>query len=127
MNYFFEVFKKYTIFSGRARRAEYWYFLLFNTIFSFATLILGIILGKGIILCIIYTLVMIVPNWAVTVRRLHDVGKSGWMIFINLIPFAGAIWFLILTVIDSQPGDNEYGSNPKGIASVPPAQATIQA
>ena len=125
MNYYLMVLKKYAVFDGRAQRAEYWYFVLFNTIIS----ILLSILGKAIgvfnmtigtvgneinILSIIYSLAVLVPGLAVAVRRLHDVGKSGWMVLINLIPLIGQIWILVLMIKDSTPGENEYGSNPKG-------------
>ena len=56
---------------------------------------------------------MIIPSIAVGVRRLHDIGKSGWMMLVVFIPFVGAIWLLILFVMDSKPGANEYGPNPK--------------
>ncbi len=126
MNYYLLVFKKYAVFTGRARRAEYWYFVLFNAIIS---IILGI-LGKAIgvfnvtigtfgsemnILSIIYGLAVLLPGLAVAIRRLHDVGKSGWMILINLIPLIGQIWILILMIRDSDPEENEYGPNPKNI------------
>ena len=124
MNYYLMVLKKYAVFDGRAQRAEYWYFVLFNTIIS----ILLSILGKAIgvfnmtigtvgneinILSIIYSLAVLVPGLAVAVRRLHDVGKSGWMVLINLIPLIGQIWILVLTIRDSTPGENKYGPNPK--------------
>lgn len=67
------------------------------------------------ILSAIYGLAVLIPGLAVAVRRLHDIGKSGWMMFINLIPLIGAIWILILMIRDSVPGDNEYGPNPKGL------------
>ncbi|MCX6751356.1 MAG: DUF805 domain-containing protein [Candidatus Nomurabacteria bacterium] len=126
MNYYFSVLKKYAVFNGRARRAEYWYFVLFNAIVS---IILGI-LGKAIgvfnvtigtvgsemnILSIIYGLAVFLPGLAVCVRRLHDTGKSGWMVLINLIPLIGQIWILVLIIKDSTPGENEYGSNPKNL------------
>ncbi|MDY0077004.1 MAG: DUF805 domain-containing protein [Bacteroidales bacterium] len=61
----------------------------------------------------IYSLALIIPSLAVAVRRLHDVGKSGWMILIGLIPLIGFIWLLVLMVTDSKPGENQYGPNPK--------------
>jgi uncharacterized membrane protein YhaH (DUF805 family) len=111
--------RKYADFSGRARRTEYWMFSLFNFIFAIVAIVLDNILGTasqdlgyGIIYGL-YGLAIILPTWAVTVRRLHDVGKSGWWIFISLIPIIGGIWLFVLTVTDSQPGDNAYGANPK--------------
>lgn len=62
---------------------------------------------------VLYCLVLLVPGLAVGVRRLHDVGKSGWMMLIALIPFVGAIWLLVLFCTDSQEGSNKWGENPK--------------
>lgn len=126
MNYYLVVLKKYAVFSGRARRAEYWYFVLFNAVVSIILSILGKAIGvfnmtigtvgnEINILSIIYSLAVLVPGLAVAVRRLHDVGKSGWMVLINLIPLIGQIWILVLMIKDSTPGENEYGSNPKNI------------
>ena len=126
MNYYIEVFKKYAIFSGRARRAEYWYFTLFNIIIKLILIVPAIIFaaqGYTMVtivlygLYFLYILAVIVPHLAVTVRRLHDVGKSGWMLLIALIPIIGAIWLLVLLVKDSNPEENKYGSNPKALPS----------
>lgn len=94
-------------------------FVLFNLIFALAAVLLDNLLGLAnpMIgygpLYGIYMLAMLVPGLAVGVRRLHDLGKSGWMILVALIPLVGAIWLIILFVTDSQPGENEYGPNPK--------------
>jgi uncharacterized membrane protein YhaH (DUF805 family) len=64
---------------------------------------------------IVYGLFVFLPSLAVSVRRMHDVGKSGWMLFINLIPILGWIYYIVLLCRDSEPGDNQYGPNPKGI------------
>ncbi len=127
MHYYIDVLKKYFVFSGRSRRAEYWYFMLFNFIVLF---VLGMIQffvalsgGNPMIVSVIYWLyylAILIPTLAVSVRRLHDIGKSGWMILINLIPIIGAIWFLVLTCFDSTEGNNEYGPNPKTSSSVNP-------
>jgi len=119
MNWYLAVLKNYAGFSGRARRKEYWMFVLFNIIFAIAAMILDNIFGiamKGVgygPIYGLYLLAVIIPGLAVAVRRLHDVGKSGWMILISLIPIVGAIWLLILMVRDSNPGENKYGPNPK--------------
>lgn len=113
MNWYLEVLKKYAEFSGRARRKEYWMFVLFNMIISFVLeLVEGLFGGPGI-LYMIYGLAVLIPGLAVSVRRLHDVGKSGWFLFILLVPIVGAIWILILHCTDSLPGENQYGPNPK--------------
>jgi uncharacterized membrane protein YhaH (DUF805 family) len=119
MNWYLKVLKQYADFGGRARRSEYWYFTLFSTIFAILAMILDNVLGIAIEgigygpIYILYGLAMFVPGLAVLVRRLHDVGKSGWMYFILLIPFVGAIWILVLLFTDSQQGDNKWGANPK--------------
>jgi uncharacterized membrane protein YhaH (DUF805 family) len=121
MEWYLKVLRQYADFSGRARRKEYWMFVLFNILFA---TILGVV-DQGIgtfndltgygMLSGIYTLVILIPAIAVGVRRLHDVGKSGWMLLIGLIPLIGFIWLLVLFVTDSDPGTNKYGPNPKGI------------
>ena len=136
MNYYISVIKKYVDFSGRARRAEYWYFYLFTIIFLIVAMILDSILGLKIggsnigFIYLIYALFIIIPSIAVAVRRLHDIGKSGWMLLISLIPFIGGIWLLVLMVRDSEMGDNKYGPNPKGVPAVasvaPVAEAPIE-
>ncbi|MFA5048097.1 MAG: DUF805 domain-containing protein [Patescibacteria group bacterium] len=130
MKYYLAVLKKYATFSGRAQRAEYWYFTLFNIIFLIIAAILDNLLGltiKGVgygVIYIIYTLAVLIPSIALTVRRLHDTSRSGWMILICLIPIVGGIWLFVLTVLDSTPGDNKYGPNPKGVGAAPTMPAT---
>lgn len=114
MNYYIKALQNYANFSGRARRSEYWFFVLFNVLFSIAAFILDMITGIGIIGGL-YALAMLIPGLAVAVRRLHDIGKSGWMYLIVLIPIVGGIWLLVLLFLDSQPGDNKYGPNPKSV------------
>jgi len=63
----------------------------------------------------IYALILFIPGLAVVIRRLHDIGKSGWMILVTLIPLIGAIWILVLMLTDSNPGENQYGENPKEV------------
>jgi uncharacterized membrane protein YhaH (DUF805 family) len=101
MNYYLKVLQNYATFSGRARRSEFWYFFLFNFIIGFVG---G--LTKMPIISTIYTLLVLIPGIAVGVRRMHDVGKSGWFL---LIP----IYNLILACTDGINGDNEYGADPK--------------
>ena len=121
MKWYLKVLKQYADFNGRARRKEYWMFFLFNMIFGMIAMILDNIFGiafGGIgygPLYGLYTLAVFIPGLAVAIRRLHDVGKSGWMILINLIPIVGVIWFFVLLVTDSNPGENQYGQNPKEI------------
>ncbi len=119
MEYYIGVLKKYAVFEGRATRSEFWYFFLFNLIISTIISFLHIpILG------FVYALGVLIPGLAVGARRLHDIGKSGWWLLIGPIPLVGAIVLIIFAAMDSQPGDNEYGLNPKGMntpgAPVPP-------
>jgi uncharacterized membrane protein YhaH (DUF805 family) len=113
MRWYLDVLRKYAVFSGRARRMEYWMFVLFNLIIA---LVLGAIdglLGIQGVLGGLYSLAVLIPSLAVAVRRLHDTNRSGWWILINLIPVIGWIIFIIFAVQDSQPGPNQYGPNPK--------------
>ncbi len=132
MNWYLKVLGQYADFSGRARREEYWMFTLFNIIFIIVAMILDNILGLTVeeepygVFYFLYAFAVLIPGLAVTVRRLHDVGKSGWMILVALIPIVGAIWLLVLMVLDSDPGDNEYGQNPKGVTSEQNEEQFIQ-
>ena len=118
MNWFLIVLKKYAVFSGRAQRAEYWYFILFNLIIG---IVLGVIDGMfglfspeiGIgILGGIFSLAMFIPSLAVLFRRLHDTGRSAWWFFIILIPLIGFIVLIVFLAQDSKE-NNKYGKNPK--------------
>lgn len=101
------VFVNYMNFEGRARRSEFWYFSLFSFLVSCALAFLFPI-------NIVWSLAVLVPSLAVTWRRLHDIGKSGAYAAFALIPIVGAIFLIIWCTEDSQPGDNQYGKNPKG-------------
>lgn len=108
MNWYLKVLKQYADFNGRARRKEYWMFFLFNMIISYGIIGIGAALNMPelSIVSTIYSLAVLLPAIAVGVRRMHDVGKSGWFI---LVP----IYNLILACTDSEEGTNEYGPNPK--------------
>ena len=122
MNYFIDCLtKKYACFSGRARRQEYWLFVLFNFI---ASTILKFIAGALIsmtglavlaIIPLLYSLAVLIPGFAVLFRRLHDTGRSGWWWLIAFIPLIGIIVLIVFCCLDSQPGENQYGPNPKGL------------
>ena len=117
MNWYLEVLKKYAVFNGRARRKEYWMFILFYVIIAFVLAIIDSVIGTGFLLYGLYALAMLIPNIAVAVRRLHDTGRSGWFLLIGFIPLIGAIVLIVLFCMDSQPGDNQYGPNPKAGAA----------
>jgi uncharacterized membrane protein YhaH (DUF805 family) len=120
MNYYFKVLRQYVDFKGRARRAEYWNFVLFSTLISIALTLVDIyglganpMAGESGMIGNLYSLAVLLPTVGVLVRRLHDVGKSGWYILIVLIPLIGIIWLLILLFSNSQQGENKWGPNPK--------------
>ncbi|MGB1038095.1 MAG: DUF805 domain-containing protein [Bacteroidia bacterium] len=119
IQYFKEVVtENYANFSGRARRREYWSFQLVSTIASLILSTLDYALfntgfGDTGIIGSIFSLAILVPSLAVFVRRLHDVGKSGWYILLMLLPIIGWIWLLVLLFTDGDQGTNEYGPNPK--------------
>ena len=121
MNWYLEVWKKYATFEGRARRKEYWYFQLFNVVAVVVLAFIDLAVGSfseeaGIgLLSGLYSLAVFIPSIAVTVRRLHDTNRSGWWFLIYFIPLVGAIVMLVFTVLDSQPGANRFGPNPKGV------------
>ena len=113
MNWYLAVLKKYATFSGRARRKEIWMFILINFIIMVILSALDMALGIGL-LSGIYALAVLVPSLAVGARRLHDIGKTGWWQLVGLIPFIGLIVLIIFFVMEGNPGDNQYGPNPKG-------------
>lgn len=118
MEWYVKALKKYAVFTGRARRKEYWMFVAVNFIFSFFAIFIDSMLGiqydTGLGLVYgLYSLAVLLPGLAVSVRRLHDVGKSGWMLLVYFIPIIGMIWLFVLSVRDGQPGVNVYGPNPK--------------
>lgn len=100
------VFSHYADFSGRARRSEYWWFSLF-------TFIVGCVIMWVPVLPILWSLGIFIPSLAVCVRRLHDIGKSGWNMLFMLIPLVGAVLLIIWFCKDGDNGVNEYGSDPK--------------
>jgi uncharacterized membrane protein YhaH (DUF805 family) len=118
MSWFLEALKKYAVFSGRARRKEYWMYALFVGIIY---IVLAIIVGvskssAGIAILGVFYLAILLPSLAVGVRRLHDIGKSGWWLLFGIVPLVGGITLLIFSCMDSQPGPNQYGPNPKEVA-----------
>lgn len=119
MNWYLDVLKKYAVFGGRARRKEYWFFVLFNLIVSVVLSIIDGVIGtfsaeSGIgLLSGVYSLAVLLPAIGVSIRRLHDTNRSGWWLLIGLVPLVGAIVLIVFMVQDSTAGDNQYGANPK--------------
>ncbi len=119
MEWYLTALKKYAQFSGRSRRSEYWFFVLFNIIISVGLAILDGLLslsdstyGIGL-LGSLYSLVILVPSLAVAVRRLHDTGRSGFFILLSLIPCIGTIILIVFFAQEGNSGENEYGPDPK--------------
>ena len=118
MKYYLGAFKKYFELTGRASKTEFWYFVLFNIMFSITAMLLDEILGMETVaqryglIYTIYTAIVFTPGLTIVVRRLHDVGKSGFFVFIILIPIIGLIWLLIVLAGNGYPGKNKYGENP---------------
>lgn len=125
------MFKNYAKFNGRSRRSEYWYAYLANMLiiiiafFCFVPAILdinnygepttlsGILMGISVLFIVIYSFVLIVPLLSLSVRRLHDTGKSGWYLLLGLIPYVGSIIIIVFMAQDTQKGLNQYGPDPK--------------
>jgi uncharacterized membrane protein YhaH (DUF805 family) len=116
MSWYLAVLSKYADFNGRARRKEYWMFALFQIIvYVILEVLLGVTNGSSLItiLLVIYALGTLLPTLGVLIRRLHDQDKSGFWIFISLVPFIGGIWLLVLTLIEGTRGPNKFGPDPK--------------
>lgn len=119
MNWYFTALKKYAVFSGRASRAEFWYFTLFYLIIGVVLAVVDFKLGVFSqemnlgLLSGVYTLAMLVPSIAVTVRRLHDINHSGWWFLLMLIPVLGTVILFCGMILDGEAEQNQYGESPK--------------
>ncbi len=118
MKDYLNCFKKYAVFDGRSSRKEFWMFFLFNFIILSILYVGGSFLSPSgavilSILSLIYSLIILIPVFSNTVRRLHDIDRSGWWVFINVIPILGWIIFFVFTVMGSQSGENKYGPHPE--------------
>lgn len=119
MNWFITSLKKYADFTGRSRRKEYWFFVLFQILFGILAIILDVVLGTTIgflpygYIYILYIVGLFIPSLSVTVRRLHDIGRSGWWFLLAFVPLVGQIIILVFMFLDSEPGANKWGPNPK--------------
>lgn len=126
MQWYLKVLKQYADFNGRARRTEFWMFVLFNVLVSIVLGIVDSLLGTASIysdgamvtfspglLGGLYSLAVLIPSLAVTVRRLHDTDRSGWWVLIALIPLVGSIVLLVFTCLEGTRGPNAYGADPK--------------
>lgn len=121
MQEFLSVFRKTFVFSGRSRRKEYWMFVLGITIISVILTAIETIAGLEItadrgLLTSIFSIIILIPSISVTVRRFHDIGRTGWWLLLSFIPVLGWIALFIFTLLDSQSGSNTYGPNPKQVS-----------
>lgn len=136
MQWYLKVLRQYADFSGRARRKEFWMFVLFNVIAAVILSILDNLLGLSSssatdtgfyynagILTSIYQLAVLIPSLAVGARRLHDTGRSGWWQLIALIPLVGAIILIVFWASEGHRGPNQHGMNPKELAAGTPGTA----
>ena len=125
MNWYMECLRKYATFSGRARRKEFWMFHLFYVVFAFVVGFVEGVMGlTGAFLgpiSVLYILAMIIPSSAVSVRRLHDTNRSGWWLWIGMVPIAGFA-LLYFWVQEGQQSTNQYGPDPKAPVATPPFQ-----
>ena len=136
MNWYVKALKQYVDFSGRARRREYWMFVLVNVVIVIVLSVIDTLLGTGGfratagggsfyaanslgLLSGLYTLAVLLPSIAVTVRRLHDTDRSGWWILLGFIPIIGGIILLVFYVLEGTRGPNRFGPDPKGIEQTP--------
>jgi len=126
MHWYLTALKKYATLDGRARRSEYWMFILFDVLFSFLSFVIGAVIGNtlsgsgelsglGFGLFLFYLAVTLMPKLSVTVRRFHDTGRSGLWLLVGLIPVIGAIITLVLMLQPGNQGENQYGPDPKTV------------
>lgn len=116
MNWFLAVLKKYAVFSGRARRKEYWMYTLIYILIAIVLGFLDAMLGGAGILGILLAIGLLVPSLAVTVRRLHDTDRSGWWVLVAFVPLVGWLVLLVFMVLAGTSGANPYGPDPLGEA-----------
>jgi uncharacterized membrane protein YhaH (DUF805 family) len=123
MNYFIEPYKKYFVIKGRASKKQYWMFCLWYCVIIFALALFGTLsgtffgdtneeLGYTGVLTYVFHFVSLIPILTLSARRMHDLDKSGWYIFVNCIPLVGGIWFLVLMLMPGTEGENRFGPKP---------------
>jgi uncharacterized membrane protein YhaH (DUF805 family) len=123
MDWYMMVWQRYADFNGRSRRREYWMFALFNALIGAVVGMIAAVMFTttrssyiGVViygLLCLYFLAALIPSLAVSVRRLHDIGMTGWMLLIGLVPLIGSLALLVMSLLDGNPGPNQYGPNPK--------------
>lgn len=112
MKWFIEVLRKYAVFSGRARRQEYWMFTLIVSLIYIGLLVLGTALDSEVPEFVFLAIVFL-PSLTVSVRRLHDIGRSGWWVLIGIVPCIGTIVTIIFMATEGERDTNRFGPDPK--------------
>jgi uncharacterized membrane protein YhaH (DUF805 family) len=127
MHWYVDVLRKYAVFEGRSRRMEFWMFVLINAIIQAILNGLQRAADSWILWLLsgLYGLFVLIPGIAVTVRRLHDSNRRGWWWWLWIIPVIGWIWLIVLLCLDSTPGPNRFGPNPKGAQGYGPAPSGV--
>ena len=112
MKWYVMALRRFADFKGRSQRMEYWMFWFYSLVLA---VVLGLVIGNAgsEVFLLAYQLVILVVGTSVGVRRLHDIGKSGWWLLLSLVPLVGSLVLLYFAIKDSQPGSNQYGPNPK--------------
>jgi uncharacterized membrane protein YhaH (DUF805 family) len=118
MTWFLAAVRKYAVSRGRARRREYWMFVLVSLVLCFVLALLAAMAGVdsdqgATLVWLAYMAVLLLPGLAVSVRRLHDTGRSGWWVLVGIVPLLGALVLFVFHVQDGEPGENRYGRSPK--------------
>ena len=119
MEWFIYALRRYSNFTGRSRRREFWMYTLFYILLSIGATFLDNLFGFISLgdtygpISSLYAVIMLLPSIAVAIRRLHDIGKSGWTLLLGLIPVIGTIWLLIYFLREGTYGPNKYGPSPK--------------
>lgn len=113
MEWYIGVLRQYAVYTGRARRKEYWMFLLISTIVSIVLNVVDGLFGSLGGASLLYGLAVLLPTACVAIRRLHDTGRSGWWLLLCFIPVVGVLILLFFLVQDGADEENEYGLNPK--------------
>ncbi|MFF2328276.1 MULTISPECIES: DUF805 domain-containing protein [unclassified Streptomyces] len=113
MHWYLDVLKKYAVFSGRARRQEFWMYTLFNIIAIIILAIIDAVIGSTPVIVAIYYVAIILPTLGVGARRLHDTGRSGWWLLFGIVPLVGEITLFVLMCLEGDRGQNAHGQDPK--------------
>ncbi|MFG3496043.1 DUF805 domain-containing protein [Streptomyces sp. NPDC047928] len=113
MSWYLAVLKNYVGFGGRARRKEYWMFTLIHSVIALVLMGVDYAAGTNGVLYVLYILAVLLPALAVSIRRLHDTGRSGWWLLISFVPLVGGIILLVFLASDGKAEANKWGANPK--------------